>query len=767
MQEWLALLRAGVAPELVWGLVPRIVGALFCVAFASLATQILGLAGSRGISPVHEQLAAMRAHYPGPERLTRMPTLLWLKHSDTTLRVLTFVGMAAGLFAVYGGPGSRLALFVCYALYLSFDVVALMFPWDCLLFEAGILALFLPEPRALPELAASSLPLPLAAFAFRLLLIRLMWGFAKLKFIGTKPGDTMYLRGFLAWLPMCTPLGFAMQHAPGWFLRVSYGFMWFSEVVCPGLAFFRGELRVLSALGLAGLMAGIWATGNWGFFNVGYGALCVALLDTQSSVFDVTWAQVAEHPVFHVLLGLHTLCGLLYFPANSWGTHALAFLPFDEWSYTRRWLRALVAFFRVLSPFRLFHSYGVFPANASPPLKIIPVFEGSLDGVEYRPYRYRYMPCQADSKTPIVAPHHPRIDHLAVYAGSGMSESDYLSSLMGAGKPFGFSPFGRYSWLHRIMQRLLEGSPDVRALFGRDPFDGQVPKYCRISLVALTPASLSHARKSGEPWLARDLGVLFAPRENNPNVYKYWLSPPEMFHPDSLFFRRVSPALVRVLAACEAGTPLREAVRVESDISAEEVARFWREFVPLVSEGRGNYARVDEVAAALRARFDEQSILRMERIAERYVHVLRTKLEPYLYGGKEPRIKMVWSLTFHFIVQEMLLDGEQAYEALWRHPELASARAEKTTQESQLHFVGVVRNETLRYHGRTLRIARRLTTAFDEGIPGILDYRDLLSRERPIEELWLPDWSRTDSGDFRSADFAAPDGEPSQREAAQ
>src|SRR5688572_6807442 len=156
MQDWLALLRAGVAPELVWGLVPRFVGALFFVAFASLAPQILGLSGVRGIAPAREQLAALSTHYPGPGRFVRMPTLLWLNASDTTLRVLPYVGMAAGLFAVYGGPGARLALFACYLLYLSFDLAAMMFPWDCLLFEAGILALFLPEPQALPNLSSSA-----------------------------------------------------------------------------------------------------------------------------------------------------------------------------------------------------------------------------------------------------------------------------------------------------------------------------------------------------------------------------------------------------------------------------------------------------------------------------------------------------------------------------------------------------------------------------------------------------------------------------------
>ncbi|HEX6245871.1 MAG TPA: lipase maturation factor family protein, partial [Polyangiales bacterium] len=673
--------------------------------------------------------------------------------SDTTLRLLPYVGMLAGLFVVYGGPGTRLGLLACYALYLSFDLAALMFPWDCLLFEAGILALFLPEPHALPNLTASALPLPAAAFTFQFLLIRLMWGFAKLKFIGTKRGDTMYLRGFLAWMPMCTPIGFAMQHAPAWFLRLAYAGMWFSEVVCPGLALIPGTARAVGALGLMGLMAGIWATGNWGFFNLGYGALCVALLDTQTSLLDLRWAQVSEQPLVHALLALHCFCAFMYFWGNSWGTHAIAFLPFDEFSYTRRWVRALVGFFRLLSPFRLFHGYGVFPANASPPVKTIPVIEGSLDGVEYRLYRYRFMPCAADSRPPFVAPHHPRIDHLCVYAGSGMSESDYMASMVGAGKPYGFSSFSHHTWLHRAMQRLLEGSPDVRGLFANDPFDGQTPKYCRVRLQALAPASLREARETRKPWLVRDAGVLFRPRTNNPNVFKHWLSPPELFHPDNLHQRRTSPALRNLLRAHAAGTPLRDAIRIDSDIRSDEVERFWSEFVPAVAIDRGSYARVEAVAEQLQQRFDEDSLRRMERIAERYVHVLRTRLEPYFFGTETPRIKKAWSMTLHLLAHEMILDGEQGYLEMLAHPERAAERAERTTLDSQIHFIGVVRNETLRYHGRTLRIMRRITTLFDEPIPGILEYRDLLSQAKPAEELWLPDYVRTESGEWRSEVF--------------
>jgi lipase maturation factor 1 len=755
LQQLLGLLEAGLPRALVWGLVPRVVGALYVIAFASLSPQIMGLVGSRGVAPARAQLSAMREHFPGPLRFLRLPTLLWLGPSDALISALPRLGMLAGLFVVFGGPGSWWGLCVCFLLYLSLDVAALMFPWDCLLFEAGFLALFLPETRALPELASSATPLPIAVFALQFLLIRLMWGFAKLKFIGTKPGDSLYLQGFLAWMPMCTPLGHRMQRAPAWFLRVSYGFMWFAEVVCPGLALLTGVPRLIGALGLMGLMGGIWATGNWGFFNLGYGALCLALFDTRASIFDTSWALVTSSPgVFavHVLLALHTLAAVLWFPGNSWATHVAAFLPLEP--YLQRWpsLRAVLACFRVLSPLRLIHAYGVFPPNGSAPIKLLPVFEGSTDGVTFRAYPYRFMPIAPHSRPPIVAPHHPRLDHLCVYAGSGMSESDYLASVMGAGKPYGFSPFSHFSWLDRVAQRLLEGEPSVRALFAADAFADGTPRLCRVSLRALTPNP--ERAHGGAPWQARDCGVLLPARAKSDAVFRHWLSPPELMHPDAVYWRKQSPALGALLSAFDAGTAHEVAVRTASDLRADEVALFWEQFVPLVARRRGDFAAVDDTARELRERFDFEARLRFERIAERYVHLLRHKLEPYLPGVTEPKPAPRWNFTNHLLLQEFLLDGREVFEALLRDPSRAAARAEQSSHENQLHFIAVVRSETLRYQARALRIVRRVTNVFEAELPGILEYRDLLTRKRPAEEIWRPECACSDSGVWRFENFA-------------
>jgi hypothetical protein len=760
IESVIEMLRSGAPREIVWGLTPRIVGFLYVVAFASLRPQLLGLIGSRGISPVRAQLAATREHLPSFARFWRFPTVLWLNDSDAVLRALPWLGMAAGAYGMVGGPCSWWGLFFAWLIYLSLDGCSLMFPWDCLLIEAGFLALFVPEAPLLPELSASTLPLPVVAFMFRFLLIRLMWGFAKLKFIGTKRGDSLYLRGFLAWMPICTPLGFRVQHAPAWLLRFAYAFMWFVEVICPGLAFFRGAPRSIAAIGLISLMAGIWATGNWGFFNLGYGLLCIVLFDTQSSLFDTTLALVTSSPstlLVHVVMGVLMLGGILYFPLNSWATNTFLHWPFEDITWKRPLLRWLIAFYRELSGFRLLHAYGVFPPNSSPPIKVVPVFEGSRDGVTFEPYPYRYMPIDERSRAPIVAPHHPRIDHLCVYAGSGMSESDYLGSLVGAGKVFGFSPFSHASWLHRTMQRLLEGEASVLSLFGDNPFRGAPPRLMRVSLRALTPTSTEVAQREGRRWQVRHLGVAFAAREKSDFAYRHWLPPPELFHPDFVHWRRKSPALQAMCAAHAKGATPADAVLVHSDLTLDEVARFWSEFVPMVAESRGDFSKVDETARAVRSRFGDEQTLRFERIAERFVYLLRLKLEPFIFGDATPKIAMRSNFRFHLLIHEIILDGRASYEQTLQEPGLAAARSEQQTDATALHFIAVVRNETIRYHGRALRIARRMTNVVEPYIPGILELKDLITQQAPEDEGWLPICERSESGVWRCEGFVLPE----------
>ena len=533
LDEILALLPA---PSLTWGLVARSIGLLLFVALATLLPQVTALAGERGSSPIRARLSRMRQDYPGPGRFFRMPTLLWLNASDRALLAIPVLGMAASAVVMFGGPFAKPALLLAWLCLLSLDTVgALYFPWDCMVLELGFLGLFLPQSQALPSLSLVAAPLPLVSFAFRLLTIRLMWGFAKVKFVGTKPNDGLYLKGFLAWAPLPTTAGWWAQHAPHWILRASLWFMFFAEVIAPALAWFSGPVRLIGMLGLVGLMVGIQVTGNWGYFNLGYILLCLCLLDVNASVLDLFEAPLSswslEQWAINVAMVLLIVVQCVQFIFNSWCTSSWMHWNFDDVTTKHPWARVPIAFFRFLQPLRIVHAYGVFPPNSSPPIKVIPIFEGSEDGVHFEPYRYRHMPTTPEEPPPLVAPYHPRFDQSLIYGASGLTESNSMGSLIGNGRPYGWAYYSHVSYFDRGVQRLLEADPAHLRLLASDPFRGRKPLEVRVALLALTPTSITEHRRTGRYWRVRRCGILIPPQRLDPQVFEDALPPPSSFTP--------------------------------------------------------------------------------------------------------------------------------------------------------------------------------------------------------------------------------------------
>ena len=154
-------------PEVIWGLLVRGLGAVYALAFASLAVQIVPLAGRDGIVPVARLHAAMRRDFAPVTRLLRFPSLLWIHDGDNTLRGLAWLGCACGLAVVVGGPHTPLMLLACWALYLSFDRAAvLVYPWDSLLLESGLWGAALPAAAVLPNVGLVATPDPALTWLF-------------------------------------------------------------------------------------------------------------------------------------------------------------------------------------------------------------------------------------------------------------------------------------------------------------------------------------------------------------------------------------------------------------------------------------------------------------------------------------------------------------------------------------------------------------------------------------------------------------------------
>src|SRR4029453_19108513 len=95
----------------------RLLALVYFVAFASLATQITGLVGERGLLPVGEFLDRARDAY-GTAAYRLFPTVLWFSHTDASLSLLCWSGAAISLLLL-ACVAPIASAFVLWALYLS------------------------------------------------------------------------------------------------------------------------------------------------------------------------------------------------------------------------------------------------------------------------------------------------------------------------------------------------------------------------------------------------------------------------------------------------------------------------------------------------------------------------------------------------------------------------------------------------------------------------------------------------------------------------
>src|SRR5437899_8626561 len=97
----LTILTAGSGTHVlsVWSFL-RLLGFIYLCAFLSLAVQIKGLVGSRGILPAAE-FVAKRKHF-GMGSFHRDPTLFWINTGDNFLVASTWIGVVLSILLLIG-----------------------------------------------------------------------------------------------------------------------------------------------------------------------------------------------------------------------------------------------------------------------------------------------------------------------------------------------------------------------------------------------------------------------------------------------------------------------------------------------------------------------------------------------------------------------------------------------------------------------------------------------------------------------------------------
>ena len=502
----------------------RGLGLTLLVAFASWHAQQAGLIGARGITPAAELLDALRANGLG---FADAPTLAWWTGaSDGALGALCLTGELAALLLLLGvlpGP-SALA---CGALYLSLHTIGgpfMAFQWDLLLIEASALGALVLPWRAFHSPRRAIEPPAFARWAIYALAFRLMFLSGAVKLAS---GDDAWAR--LRALdyhyftqPLPGPLSWPAHQLPAWAHTASTALVFAVELVLPfaivlallataarvalrraplpddaadapppeprGVRFAgalaRGSLRA-AGLGFVGLMLVIALTGNYGFFTLLPLVIALPLFDdafVERALPARLGARLARAPramwVGHRVVRL-AQCSLLLFVywlgglSLATGLGAGPSLP-----------DALLDDLAAARPYRVANGYGLFAVMTRLRREIR--VEGTLDGVEWREYRFAHKPGDPAALPGQSAPHMPRLDWQMWFAALG----SYRQS----------------PWLHRFLSRLLEAEPSVLALLADDPFDGRAPRCVRARLWDYRFGDVAHRAERSAYWVVEELG---------------------------------------------------------------------------------------------------------------------------------------------------------------------------------------------------------------------------------------------------------------------
>jgi hypothetical protein len=703
---------ASAPPALIWGVLSRGLGLVFLISFCSLGYQVLPIAGRAGLTPIEPALRAIERDFPSWRRFAYFPTLLWFNASDRSLQLLCASGGIAAGSLIVGGPHAPWAFAICYLVYLSLDrALTLIYPWDCVLFEAGFWGIFLPATQLLPAVQAVSAPLPAVAWVYRLLLFRVMFGFGKHKFTGFTAQDAGFLKGFLVNQPLPSYLGWFAQKGPIGLMKFGALALFLVEIPLPFASFFPGPWSAFAALATIGLMVVIWLTGSFGHFNIAMIVVALSWFDTETAQCFSTHALFAPGAAIfvHALFVLHTALASIALPFNTFC--AYTWMMWAPWTRIRpRFLTWPFALMRVLQPWRLVHPYGVFPPQTAPAARITPVVELSWDGSAWHELAFRFWPSQETSPPRFCAPHHPRLDQAVVYEAMGMNELSPYRNVAGRWDPYGH---GGVSAAMRLVHQLLTNEPAREAFFARSPErQAGLPLAVRVREHMLEPTTLRELHETGRWWTRTLVGSHFPVVRLGDAFWDAPVTPPELWHFDDIVWLRRS-RLGDLMRRAHAGEDAHALVRAYGELRADDVALFWQAFVPqLPTRHRTEWTALRASVSQLREQYGRARLYAFERIANLYGVLLFAKLEPLfndrglapIFGKVQATLNVPSNYHLRLLTHQIVADGQAIYDAVMREPSLAREQAEKLTMFSGHVFHALFRYETLVYQSQKFRM---------------------------------------------------------------
>ena len=458
----------------------RALGLIFLSAFYSLAYQIHGLIGARGILPAGDYLARVVAVVPGIKRLWYVPTLFWFGASDRALTLAVVLGIIGSLLVV-ANVWPRVSIAACTLLFLS-CVSALQdfssYQSDGMLLEAGLISIVFAPRGIWPGLGGADPPSSISLFMLRWEWFRIYFesGIVKLAsgdvhWRNLTAMDEYYQNGPLPAWP-----GWYVQHFPHWYHAGTVVLTLFIELLVVWAVFLPRRFRIACFFGVTALQIGIIATANYAFLNYLVLVLGVLLLDDE-----FLERLRLRRPITPALPQATRVRDWASGTALAWVFYATL------WAFLAPGSENLLAKpERVLEPFRVANAYGLFAVMTEARYEV--EFQGSSDsGKTWIAYPFRYKPQDIYERPGIYAPYQPRFEWNLWFASLG--------------------PWQQSPWVVAAQQRLIEGSPSVLALFRRDPFNGHPPPQVRTVLWQYWFTDWQTKRNTGAWWRRTMLGL--------------------------------------------------------------------------------------------------------------------------------------------------------------------------------------------------------------------------------------------------------------------
>jgi len=232
------------------------------------------------------------------------------------------------------------------------------------------------------------------------------------------------------------------------------------------------------------------------------------------------------------------------------------------------------------------------------------------------------------------------------------------------------------------------------------------PVAARVTTVMLEALTMKEKAATGRWWKRTYIGPHVPPQELDGEFDDDVLGYPELWHFDAIFWRRrssIAPMMKRALAGKD--DPM-ELARLDSDLSVEDVERFWSELVPMIGGAtRERFDTLPGTVRDVRARYTRKQQRALYRLLGRFSAVLIAKLEPmYLHRGLSPLIPVPTYFHLWMLVQHVIGCGRDAYLAAVADPASISEHIPAMTTTTGLYALSVFRFEEMTFDAQKLRL---------------------------------------------------------------